>query len=765
MKIEHKVNTVTTNAAFDRREKMGLDEASLNHIFRVLTDIYSDPAGSVVREYAANGYDSHVLAGQTRPVEVTFPTALNSSFIVRDFGVGMSRDDLVNVYRKYGASTKRDTNDQIGAFGLGAKSALALTNSFTVNSVKDGKQNVVIISKDEEGGSDISFLKEKVVDEPDGVIVTIPAPNSREFDRVLAQNIFIGWKPGSVLVNGKQPESIYNAEVYRELEGSGWFEFGERVISRNNMDALRAVVGPVLYKVPSNITNEILKEFPSIPAQTLVQRLVLNLPNGSVAITPNREELIFNGATKRAISASLKIAVEKISEWAATVIEDADSRPAAVKAADRLFAQGLLKPGIVAWRGEAFAKAVATKNYYGTPGVNYDWTFANSEIDLAATEDEGRFFEAKVYWGYSDVNGDHIRTKHEKEAFKVLGRGERYIIITEAKRDKRGYFESNSKITAWAKADGFNNGGTQVKTTILTTTRKADSLDPFLKEMALKVVTAEQVITAAKANPQPTKPRGPKVVTVGTLAVTRIGGAHDKSEMLVNTKPEDLNTTVNYIVAQASGAGGEGERTVENAIYSYFRAPNNGYVFGNTDSIVRLLASHNYSIVVLPSTSNRDKVEAALPNVHTLDEAVASVISFTGTEAEKDYFRHVAGNVTNRWSWKTTLDTSALVKGKDNDSLEKIKNDVTREFIDLTANRSTRSQEITEVARTTCLTVIPGAENFGKCGPLTKAAIAELKVLRERKARTYPLLENGVPEGAESDAVDYINRTDKKAKR
>lgn len=766
MKIEHTSTTVTTNATFDKVVKATIDEDSLNHIFGVLTNIYSDPAKAVVQEYASNGYDSHVLAGQDRPVEVTFPSYLNSSFVVRDFGVGMSRAELEDIYSKYGASTKRETNNQIGAFGLGAKSALALTNSFTVNSVQNGKRNVVIVSKDEEGGSSHSFLAEEETADANGVTITIPVPNSRDFERVLKQNIFIGWKPGTVLANGEQPDSIYDPEVYRELNGSGWYEFGATVRQRNAIDSLRAVIGPVLYKIPSNIASEIVKGLPTaIPEGTLRERLVLNLPNGSVAITPNREELIFNAKTKAAITKALTESTAQITEWADTVIEAADSRKAAAQAADRLYAQGLLKEGEISWRGEVFGKAVSQKSHYGGRSVTYDHIFARDEIDLAATESEERIFESTVYWGNSRVNGDHLRTRKEKDGFKVLPRGSRFVLVTEAKRDKRGYFESDSKITTWAKADGFNSGGTHTKTKVLTTTRPASALPKFMTELALRVVTSDEVVASAKANAEPKAPKAAKVAkpTVPTIAHT-LTGSRDKSEMLVNTETAELSADLKYIVVQASGTAGEGERTYENSIYSYFRAPNNGHVLASTEAIVKRLALSGYSIVVLPSTAKRENVEAVLPNVTALDEAVASVIGFDGTESEKDYFRHEYGDGQVRWYHNSGMGTHALVKSA---FLGNITNEVTRDFIALCGDNGARSGQISTLAQFARSTTLPVAETLKTIGSKTAAAIENLRTLVARPARTYPLLKDGVPDGAAacSDAADYINLCDQKAGR
>lgn len=92
---------------------------------------YSNPIGSIIREITSNGYDAHIEAEVDKPVLVQIDTkecALN----IIDFGVGLSPDRVNDIFTKFFSSTKRDTNTQIGAFGLGSKSPLSYTDMFQV---------------------------------------------------------------------------------------------------------------------------------------------------------------------------------------------------------------------------------------------------------------------------------------------------------------------------------------------------------------------------------------------------------------------------------------------------------------------------------------------------------------------------------------------------------------------------------------------------------------------------------------------------------
>ena len=102
------------------------------HIFKVLrSKIYSDKILAVIREYSCNAVDAHVEAETPdKPIKITLPNAMNPHFIVRDFGKGMTDEDIFDIYATYGESTKRNTNSQIGQLGLGCKSGFAYSNSF-----------------------------------------------------------------------------------------------------------------------------------------------------------------------------------------------------------------------------------------------------------------------------------------------------------------------------------------------------------------------------------------------------------------------------------------------------------------------------------------------------------------------------------------------------------------------------------------------------------------------------------------------------------
>lgn len=83
---------------------------------QMLLNLYSDPIGSSVREYLSNAWDANKESGTDKPIVVGLT---KDKFFVQDYGKGMSPDFMNNGYCTIGHSTKRDSDQMIGAYGFG----------------------------------------------------------------------------------------------------------------------------------------------------------------------------------------------------------------------------------------------------------------------------------------------------------------------------------------------------------------------------------------------------------------------------------------------------------------------------------------------------------------------------------------------------------------------------------------------------------------------------------------------------------------------
>lgn len=143
---------------------------AMNFIIDRLTDMYAEKEASIVRELVSNALDACFENKGT--VYINLPSHFDNTFSVRDEGCGMSIDDIREIYTQYGASTKADDMNQIGAFGLGAKTPLCYTNTFSVKTVKDGNLIIGNVVRSNEGSS-FEVLISEPTEEANGTTISL----------------------------------------------------------------------------------------------------------------------------------------------------------------------------------------------------------------------------------------------------------------------------------------------------------------------------------------------------------------------------------------------------------------------------------------------------------------------------------------------------------------------------------------------------------------------------------------------------------------
>lgn len=163
---------------------MSLDLDSAQVLMQMLSkNLYSDSIGSTIRECASNALDSHRRAGVDKPIIVSFKRndANNYEFSVEDFGIGLDAEDVENIISKYGKSTKRDSNTELGMMGLGFKAPLAYCSSFYFVCRKDGVERKYMMYEGEDNNT-IDLLYVKATTEGNGVKVIIPVKYYDRYD-------------------------------------------------------------------------------------------------------------------------------------------------------------------------------------------------------------------------------------------------------------------------------------------------------------------------------------------------------------------------------------------------------------------------------------------------------------------------------------------------------------------------------------------------------------------------------------------------------
>lgn len=270
-------------------------------IYSILSDkLYTDRIGSVVREICSNAWDGmkmkSLATGQPiEPFRVTLPTDLEPHFIVEDFGVGMPDEQAQELYSTLGLSTKENTNDQIGAFGLGSKSPFAVTDTFTVENTYEGVTYYYLCFKSEDGLPSILPTGKKVEERPNGVKVVIPSSgyNYVAYQKALNRQL-IAMEPKPIVTNASNFE-FTDPGILSENE------FGYILTNATSFGltgrAIYVKMGMVLYPVDKGQINMMYEESRKLEALSRESCMVLHAPIGALEPLPSREGLSYDTRT------------------------------------------------------------------------------------------------------------------------------------------------------------------------------------------------------------------------------------------------------------------------------------------------------------------------------------------------------------------------------------------------------------------------------------------------------------------------------------
>lgn len=225
------------------------------------SSIYEHKIIAAIREYTANAYDAHVMAGvEETPFRVTLPSRLSPAFEVEDFGIGLDDNGVRKIFATYFGSTKQASSDQIGGFGLGAKSAFAYTDSFNIIARKDGIERNYVAFIGKTGIPDMTLMAEHQTPRGNGVKISIPV-QSRDF-RVFHResSIILSMFKTKPIVYGIDFEFICD-DVYEQIAENGYALMPWRTYSDlYDMCHAYALVGGVIYPIQEAIESKFNSE-------------------------------------------------------------------------------------------------------------------------------------------------------------------------------------------------------------------------------------------------------------------------------------------------------------------------------------------------------------------------------------------------------------------------------------------------------------------------------------------------------------------------
>lgn len=274
-------------------------------VFKILSsDLYTNKIRAVVRELITNMIDAHALNGNSEKFIIQVPGRLDPRFVCRDFGPGMSDFDIQGddnspgLYNSYFSSSKAESNDFIGGFGLGSKSPFSYTDTFSITSYHKGEIRGYVAYMDGDGPQiKPTFVKEMGPDDKTGIEIVVPV-EEKDF-RNFAYEVSYIMRPFKdlAIINGLDREIDYFPDFddyYGVNPERYWPDRG----------GLYAIYGGIVYPIDGVIRD---RNWLSIRNEVNY----IKFPMGSLDIAPSREALSLDDRTRKNIIERVKELSEK----------------------------------------------------------------------------------------------------------------------------------------------------------------------------------------------------------------------------------------------------------------------------------------------------------------------------------------------------------------------------------------------------------------------------------------------------------------------
>ena len=269
------------------------------HIF--ISGMYSDKPNSIMREVWSNAFDAHAEAKNLHvPFDVVVATGFNPEFRCRDYGAGLSHAFMLTSYTKIGFSTKAESNEAVGKWGMGRMTPLSYANSFSVTSIHKGKKAVYVVNRGANNIPKIDCLAPPFdTQEPSGLEVSFPVETAdlREFKNA-AIRASLGFDVKPKVKNLEEdfefpiPQYTIQGPDYKFFERTGTFH------------GVYAKMGCVVYPIDSNIIK------------TPFDNCILEFKIGELEVTSSREDLSYgpNDPTVKSINDKILAVKEHIQK-------------------------------------------------------------------------------------------------------------------------------------------------------------------------------------------------------------------------------------------------------------------------------------------------------------------------------------------------------------------------------------------------------------------------------------------------------------------
>jgi hypothetical protein len=404
MKLNTTTNTIERigNVSNEAQFRMKTSQKA----FQILSDLYSDKPLAIVRELGCNAADSMTAAGKTdQPFHIHLPNSLEPWLAIEDFGTGISHDDIYDIYTVYFASTKTNSNSQIGCLGLGSKSPFCYTDNFSVTSTHGGVRRIYNAYFNESGTPAIALMSTENSDALNGVKIQIPIKNTDfgDFTQAVEKSFrFFDVKP--TITGGKIQ---WSTEV--PLFSADDWAFYEKNADKYHGESF-AIMGGVTYPIDQYKIRDC--EQADEMRQLLRNGLVLKFAMGELDFTPARDALSYTPETINAISDKLQKVMTELPIKITEIIDKKDTLLEAIRAAlffkDKFFFLNTNRIGVnkgneikITWKGIDITEPIG---FFKKLAPDLQLLSKRSWHRRKLTVSTQPQFGSDVEWFYDDLN-------------------------------------------------------------------------------------------------------------------------------------------------------------------------------------------------------------------------------------------------------------------------------------------------------------------------------------------------------------------------
>lgn len=278
--------------------------ATASKIFSMLsTGLYTNKEVAVLHELGANALDAHKLLGKEDvPFEIVFPTSLDNHLRVRDFGPGLSEEDVYRFLTNFGESSKQDSNSMIGGWGIGSKSPVAVTSTWNILSKHQGQLKEYLVFVNDESVPSLILIRTEDCDPSEtGLEVVIPVrPSNFNIWKYCVESVFRHYQVKPELKNIdrftwlRQTDSYFNSPTKYHFNPGSRQDVNYIVVNQREYSIDRYKISNELDKFGDCVGSELLNVFP------------LHFSTGEIDLTLSREGIQYTKKTIQSFKRKLE---------------------------------------------------------------------------------------------------------------------------------------------------------------------------------------------------------------------------------------------------------------------------------------------------------------------------------------------------------------------------------------------------------------------------------------------------------------------------